>query len=179
MANTPKGSPGSKRSGEPDFITLEKAIEIVLDLARQNIIEDPEMEDQAARQEAAIDTVEDFFVNNVFDGTEMTQPPPLQLTPEQYDDVHGLVDYVLDDQSAYEYFVDWLCEEGSGNLTDEELAIVKTRNRYDPTSEVVVEKVALKPDISHCFAAALRLKESLVIRRQTDSIQSSNTSAKP
>ena len=70
MANALKESPGSKGSGDPDFITLEKAIEIVLDLARRNIIEDPDMKDQAARQEAAIDTVEDFIVNNVFDGTE-------------------------------------------------------------------------------------------------------------
>ena len=49
---------------------LERAIEIVLELARDNVIEDSEMIEETKEQETACDVVEDFFVNNVFDGTE-------------------------------------------------------------------------------------------------------------
>jgi hypothetical protein len=46
------------------FIKMEEALEIVLDLARQNVVADPDMTDEAEKQKAAIDTVEDFFVND-------------------------------------------------------------------------------------------------------------------
>lgn len=50
---------------------LEQAIEMVLELARQNIIDDdPEMQEEAGKQTEATNVVEDFFVNNVFDGTD-------------------------------------------------------------------------------------------------------------
>ncbi len=43
-----------------NFMRLEDAIEIVLELATDNVLD--------ARQEIALATVEDFFVNNVFEG---------------------------------------------------------------------------------------------------------------
>ena len=46
---------------------LEDAIEIVLELARQNIIDDPEMQEESEKQIEATNVVEDFFVNNVFE----------------------------------------------------------------------------------------------------------------
>jgi hypothetical protein len=46
---------------------LEQAIEIVLELARQNIIDDPDMREESEKQTEATNVVEDFFVNNVFD----------------------------------------------------------------------------------------------------------------
>ncbi len=49
---------------------LERAIEIVLELARDNIIDDPDMIEETEKQTEAANVVEDFFVNNVFDGTE-------------------------------------------------------------------------------------------------------------
>lgn len=49
---------------------LEEAIELVLELARQNIIDDPNMQEESEKQTEATNVVEDFFVNNVFDGTE-------------------------------------------------------------------------------------------------------------
>lgn len=45
---------------------LEQAIEIVLELARQNIIDDPDMQEESEKQTEATNVVEDFFVNNVF-----------------------------------------------------------------------------------------------------------------
>ena len=50
-------------------MTVEQAIQIVLDLARQNIISpsfDPDMISEAEKQAEAIDTIEDFFVNVVY-----------------------------------------------------------------------------------------------------------------
>jgi hypothetical protein len=49
---------------------LEEAIELVLELARQNIIDDPDMQEESEKQTEATNVVEDFFVNNVFDGTD-------------------------------------------------------------------------------------------------------------
>lgn len=51
------------------FMKLEDAIEKVLKLARDAAVLEPTKE---ARDEAnlAADVVEDFFVNNVFDGTD-------------------------------------------------------------------------------------------------------------
>jgi len=53
----------------PGFMKLEDAIEIVTDLARQNIVEpdpgDEDLEAEAERQEIACGTVEDFFCNTV------------------------------------------------------------------------------------------------------------------
>jgi hypothetical protein len=56
------------------FMKLDEAIEIVLELATDNVLDDgiiandPHLSDEQARQETAIATVEDFFVNNVFEG---------------------------------------------------------------------------------------------------------------
>ena len=45
-------------------LTLKEALEIVLNLARQNVIEDnPDMEEEQARQLEALATAEDFAVN--------------------------------------------------------------------------------------------------------------------
>ena len=52
------------------FVELSEAVDLVLDLARQNVINDPDMAEEAERQSAAIDTVQDFFAGNVFDGTD-------------------------------------------------------------------------------------------------------------
>jgi hypothetical protein len=57
------------------FITLEHAIEIVIGLVRENIFEerqcdDDEMAADREKQIAAIDTLEDYFVNHVFGGEE-------------------------------------------------------------------------------------------------------------
>ena len=41
---------------------LEDAIEIVLEMATQNIIDDPELVAEAKRQRTAIGRVHDFFV---------------------------------------------------------------------------------------------------------------------
>jgi hypothetical protein len=56
------------------FVDLYEAIEIVLQLARMGALDekeasqDPEvLEPMRQRQEAAIDTVQDFVKNNVFD----------------------------------------------------------------------------------------------------------------
>lgn len=52
---------------------LEDAIEVVLELAGDNTIDesivanDPDLLDEKKRQETAITAVHDFFVNNVFD----------------------------------------------------------------------------------------------------------------
>ena len=54
------------------FTTVEDALEIVLELARENTIDksssyvENDMGDTAAKQNAAIDTIEDFFTNVVF-----------------------------------------------------------------------------------------------------------------
>jgi len=61
--------------GQVPFMPLEDAVEVVLDLARQGSlsspnVDEPEEVDAAYQQETAISVVEDFFVNNVFDGTE-------------------------------------------------------------------------------------------------------------
>jgi hypothetical protein len=56
------------------FVKLEDAIEIVMTLASENIISEHEALNDAEvlvpmreQQLAALDTVQDFFVNNVFD----------------------------------------------------------------------------------------------------------------
>ena len=54
------------------FVKLEDAIETVLDLAKENVIDprdarDNDMPLEHERQQACIDTVEDFFVNHVFE----------------------------------------------------------------------------------------------------------------
>ena len=59
-----------------NFMKLEEAIEIVLELAIGHALdyEDcrgiPELEKEQKRQEIALATVEDFFVNNVFSHEE-------------------------------------------------------------------------------------------------------------
>lgn len=59
-----------------NFMKLEEAIEIVLELAADNVLDDsiiandPHLSDEQARQKTAIATVEDFFVNNVFSHDE-------------------------------------------------------------------------------------------------------------
>lgn len=50
-----------------DFVELHEAFEIVLDLARQNVIEDDDMEDERNRQLQAISTIEDYVVNHLGD----------------------------------------------------------------------------------------------------------------
>ena len=63
-------------SNNPEFMKLELAIEVVLDLARENQLSehdtdgDDKLEREQQKQETAIGTVEDFFTNNVFDGTD-------------------------------------------------------------------------------------------------------------
>lgn len=57
------------------FIKLEEAIEIVIGLARENILEerqcdDEEMVEGREKQIAAVDTIEDYFINHVFGGDE-------------------------------------------------------------------------------------------------------------
>jgi len=54
-------------------MTLEYAVRIVMDLAQQGVVDDakyPSLSLVAERQQTAVDTVHDFFINNVFDGTE-------------------------------------------------------------------------------------------------------------
>lgn len=52
-----------------DFMKLDEAIEIVLELATDNVLDefilenDPHLKEEQARQETAIATVEDFFTN--------------------------------------------------------------------------------------------------------------------
>ena len=58
----------------------EEAIEIVLSLARENVTTDFELGDEAQRQREAINTAEDFFTNNVFDGTD----PHVDDVPDDY-----------------------------------------------------------------------------------------------
>ena len=59
-----------------DFMKLEEAVEIVMELATDNVLDDsiiandPHLSDEQARQKTAIATVEDFFVNNVFSHDE-------------------------------------------------------------------------------------------------------------
>jgi len=57
-------------------MTIEKAIETVLDLAKENAL-DPDdpcikheegLRQEAERQQEAINTIEDFFVNVIFKG---------------------------------------------------------------------------------------------------------------
>lgn len=51
-----------------DFMKLEEAVEIVMELATDNVLDDsiiandPHLSDEQARQKTAIATVEDFFV---------------------------------------------------------------------------------------------------------------------
>jgi hypothetical protein len=59
------------------MLLLEDAIEIVMTLASDNVLDedeasqDPEiLVPEREKQLEAIDVVHDFFVNNVFDGTE-------------------------------------------------------------------------------------------------------------
>jgi len=55
------------------FVTVEDAIEIVLELARENTIDksssyiENDMGETAVKQNAAINTIEDFFTNVVFE----------------------------------------------------------------------------------------------------------------
>lgn len=55
------------------FMSLEDAIELVLELASQNVLNedqvqnDGELKAEREKQLTAIGTVEDFFTNNVFD----------------------------------------------------------------------------------------------------------------
>jgi hypothetical protein len=42
-------------------MTIERAIAICLDLARENIIDDPEMEREREKQECAVDTLETWY----------------------------------------------------------------------------------------------------------------------
>ena len=52
------------------FMRLEEAIEIVMELATDSVLDDgiiandPHLADEKTRQETAIATVEDFFVNH-------------------------------------------------------------------------------------------------------------------
>lgn len=46
---------------------MAKAIQVVLELAKQNMIDVHEMPDEHAKQQEAIDTVEDFAVNQLGD----------------------------------------------------------------------------------------------------------------
>jgi hypothetical protein len=48
-------------------VNTADAFEIVLDLAKQNVIQDPDMAEEKERQEEAIRTVEDFVVNQLGD----------------------------------------------------------------------------------------------------------------
>ena len=61
-------------SDNPGFMKLELAIEVVLELANETLtrIETNGSETLAERdsKQVAIDTVTDFFTNNVFDGTD-------------------------------------------------------------------------------------------------------------
>lgn len=47
------------------FMKLGRALEIVLELAEQNVIDDPDMMDVKAEQDLAIATVTDWTVNNL------------------------------------------------------------------------------------------------------------------
>ena len=49
----------------PGFMTIEQAMEIVLELAQQNIVDQRDMPDEHARQHEAWDTVHDFYLNNI------------------------------------------------------------------------------------------------------------------
>ena len=53
-----------------DYMKIEEAMQIVLDLALQNIIDIREIPEEHARQHEAWDTCHDFYLNNVADGTE-------------------------------------------------------------------------------------------------------------
>ena len=47
------------------FMKLGRALEIVLELASQNVIDDPDMIDVKEEQDLAIDTVTDWVTNNL------------------------------------------------------------------------------------------------------------------
>jgi hypothetical protein len=55
------------------FIKIEEAVDVVIQLAQDGMIEDhvltndPHLRKSQEYQQAAIDTVHDFFTNNVFD----------------------------------------------------------------------------------------------------------------
>lgn len=54
------------------FLELDKAVDIVIELAHESVIDDSiiandaHLVDEQATQKSAIATVEDFFINNVF-----------------------------------------------------------------------------------------------------------------
>ena len=58
-----------KQSAKP--LDIADALQIVIDLARQNVLDarrcDPELRDEAQRQQEAIDMVEDLAVNKFGD----------------------------------------------------------------------------------------------------------------
>jgi hypothetical protein len=56
---------GGSNAGESGFMPIAEAFEIVLALARQNVIDDLEMATEHARQVTACNTVEDFIVNQL------------------------------------------------------------------------------------------------------------------
>lgn len=49
------------------MMDLAEAFQIVIDLARENIIDDPEFTDERIRQEEALKMIEDFAVNQFGD----------------------------------------------------------------------------------------------------------------
>lgn len=63
----PVGSYEAPKPAPTSGMDAADALQIVLDLARQNIIDDPDMEDEAARQSEACDIVEDIAVNQFGD----------------------------------------------------------------------------------------------------------------
>ena len=50
------------------FMEIDDAIELVLELARGNIIDDPDMSEEAGRQTTACNVLEDFAVNVIGEG---------------------------------------------------------------------------------------------------------------
>jgi len=72
-----------------DFMKLDEAVEIVMELATDNVLDDsiiandPHLSDEQARQETAIATVEDFFVNNVFEGVECEAMDSIELQDQK------------------------------------------------------------------------------------------------
>jgi len=61
------------------MMTLEEAADIVLQLAQENVLSDddvmndPDLQEQQERQQDAVNVVHDHFVNTVWDGTDEEQ----------------------------------------------------------------------------------------------------------
>lgn len=74
-------------------------------------------------------------------------------------DLRALIDYCSDSKEYYD-FRDWLLQDGSEFITDEDQEILEDQrhpNRWGP----VLEKIAKNPDVMHIWAVAYRVSDVL------------------